>query len=65
MLDRDHPDIEWACRTGYGQHHQPEPLHCERCECTLDDDDEMYSDEHYELLCLECLLELHTKRWFS
>lgn len=65
MLDRDHPDIEWCECTGYPRYSQPETLHCERCDCELHDDDDIYNDEHYELLCEECLLSLHTKRWFS
>lgn len=63
MVDlREHPDIEWATRTGYPSYAQPKYVHC--CECG--DElayDEVYEDEKYFTLCEYCLKRLHRKVW--
>ena len=59
---REHPDIEWAHKTGYGSHNQPKSTYCEECHKCLDDEDE-YEDATHDFLCEECLLMLHKKWW--
>ena len=62
MIDlREHPDIEWAHRTGYPSWNQPKSHYCEECGECLDDMDE-YEDADHEFLCEDCLLSLH-KKW--
>lgn len=59
---REHPDIEWAQRTGYPSWNQPKSNHCEECGKCLDDE-EIYETDMHEFLCEECLLTLHKKWW--
>ena len=59
---REHPDIEWAHRTGYPSWNQPKSYHCEECgECL--DDEEIYETDTHDFLCEKCLLSLHKKWW--
>lgn len=55
----DHPEIESALRTGYPTWNQPEDIVCDNCGDYIED--EVYEDETYEHLCLDCLLKLHLK----
>lgn len=57
---RDHPDIEWAQRTGYPSWNQPNPYVCEKCGEEIEFN-ECYEDENHEVLCDFCLLNLHRK----
>lgn len=57
---RDHPDIEWAERTGYPKWNQPEIFRCDQCGDEIDGD-EVYSDSTHEYLCEYCLCLLHRK----
>lgn len=57
---REHPDIEWAQRTGYPRWNQPKSYVCEECGDELEFDD-VYDDENHEILCQHCLLKLHRK----
>ena len=59
----DHPDITSAMKTGYPSWGQLQPLCCDNCSEELGDEDEVYTDQHHEVLCKECLLRLHTKWW--
>lgn len=61
ILIREHPDIEWAHRTGYGKYNQPIVIRC--CECGDEIDGDVYEDEHNVSLCEYCLLRLHKKEW--
>ena len=54
-----HPEITWAERTGYPSWNQPREIRCDRCGDIIDD--EIYEDESYEILCLDCLLKLHVR----
>lgn len=54
-----HPEIDWAMRTGYPSWNQPNELRCDNCGCVIED--EAYEDEYNETLCLDCLLSLHLK----
>ena len=58
----EHPEIECAMRTGYPSWEQEvdEPIYCGECGRRLDED-EVYGDEGYKLLCKDCLLMLHKK----
>ena len=58
----DHPEIEWAMRTGYPSWKQPESHYCGECGICLDHEDE-YEDAQHEYLCESCLLALHKKWW--
>lgn len=58
----DHPEIEWALRTGYPSWQQPASHYCEECGKNLDHEDE-YEDGEHEYLCERCLLTLHKKWW--
>ena len=60
---REHPDIEWAHRTGYGPHNQPKSHYCEECGKCLDDE-MAYADAVHDYLCKDCLLTLHERRWW-
>lgn len=55
----EHPEIDWAMRTGYPSWNQPKDICCDKCGCIIDD--EVYEDEYNEQLCLDCLLKLHLK----
>jgi hypothetical protein len=55
----DHPEIECCMRTGYPSWNQPKDIRCDHCGQFVDD--EVYEDEMYECLCLDCLLKLHLK----
>lgn len=55
-----HPEIDWAMRTGYPSWSQPNDIRCENCGCSIED--EVYEDEYNESLCLDCLLSLHLKK---
>lgn len=55
----DHPEIAMAMRTGYPSWSQPIDIKCEHCGDIIED--EVYQDEHYDNLCLDCLLKLHLK----
>ena len=55
----DHPEIEWAMRTGYPSWNQPKC--CDRCGEELGE--HTYSDLEYDNLCADCLLELHRNAW--
>lgn len=57
----DHPDIQWAERTGYPQWNQPKDYYCGECGCEIDG--EIYEDSGYEYLCEDCILRLHKKAW--
>ena len=54
-----HPEITWAERTGYPSWNQPVDVICERCGDVIED--EVYMNEDYETLCLDCLLSIHLK----
>lgn len=54
-----HPEITWAERTGYPSWNQPVDIVCDNCGDVIDD--EVYTDEYHENLCLDCLLKLHLK----
>jgi hypothetical protein len=54
-----HPEITWAERTGYPSWNQPQDVRCDYCGEVIEDD--VYADEFYEFLCLDCLLKLHLK----
>lgn len=56
---REHPDIEWAERTGYPKWNQPKLYHCDRCGDEIDGD--IYEDDFYDCLCELCLLSTHKK----
>jgi hypothetical protein len=56
----EHPEIDWAIRTGYPSWNQPRELRCDNCGDIIDD--EVYEDEYNESLCLDCLLSLHLKK---
>ena len=55
----DHPEIEMAMRTGYPSWNQPADTVCSKCGDVIDG--EVYEDDLYDTLCLDCLLELHLK----
>ena len=55
----DHPEIESALRTGYPTWNQAEDIVCDNCGDYIED--EVYEDEIYEHLCIDCLLKLHLK----
>ena len=55
-----HPEIDWAMRTGYPSWNQPSEIRCENCGDIIDN--EVYEDEYHESLCLDCLLSLHLKK---
>lgn len=55
----DHPDIVMAMKTGYPSWNQPRDIQCDRCHDYIED--EVYEDELYEYLCVDCLLKLHLK----
>lgn len=55
----DHPEIAMAMRTGYPSWNQPVDIVCEKCGDIIDN--EVYEDETYDCLCLDCLLSLHLK----
>jgi hypothetical protein len=57
--DLEHPEITWAERTGYPSWNQPKEVYCDRCGDIIDD--ESYEDEHYDCLCLDCLMKTHLK----
>ena len=61
MLDIQHPEITWAERTGYPSWNQPNEVRCERCKDYIYDY-EVYEDESYDCLCMDCLLELHLRK---
>ena len=54
-----HPEITWVERTGYPSWNQPVNIVCDNCGEVIDD--EVYTDEYHESLCLDCLLKLHLK----
>ena len=58
----EHPEIEWVNRTGYPSWNQPQYYECERCHEELSFED-IFEDEDYEMLCKDCLCELHQKAW--
>lgn len=60
---REHPDIEWAHRTGYPKWNQPRSYYCEECGICLDDET-AYEDVSHTYLCKDCLLTLHEKSWW-
>lgn len=55
----DHPEIEWAEKTGYPSWNQPHC--CDKCGEELGE--YVYYDLDYDNLCEDCLLELHRKAW--
>lgn len=55
----DHPEIAMAMRTGYPSWNQPVEVLCKHCWEVIDE--EVYKDEYYDTLCLNCLLKLHLK----
>lgn len=59
-MNLQHPEIEWAHRTGYPSWNQPKIYVCEKCGDEVEPD-ECYEDENYERLCEHCLLKLHRK----
>lgn len=61
MYVPDHPDIEWAERTGYPKWNQPKIICCGECGTPIDG--EVYEDDSYDYLCESCLLFLHKKKW--
>ena len=58
---RDHPDIEFAERTGYSPYDKPKAYYCDRCNDEIEG--EIYEDDRYEYLCEYCILALHKKVW--
>ena len=60
----DHPDIQWAERTGYPSWNQPKEHaeYCGECGRVIDDGEDTYETEYYSILCEDCLKRLH-KRW--
>ena len=54
-----HPEITWAEKTGYPSYNQPREIYCDRCGDIIDD--ESYEDEHYDCICLDCLMKTHLK----
>lgn len=58
-MDIQHPEITWAERTGYPSWNQPIDYICEYCNSVIED--EIYEDENFNYLCLDCLLKLHLK----
>ena len=62
---RDHPEIELVERTGYPSWKQPSKKRDYCCYCGDDiTDDDQYEDQHYIMLCKDCLLDLHKKTRF-
>lgn len=59
----DHPDIEFALKTGYPRWNQPKSHYCEECGKCLDDE-VAYVDTEHDYLCKNCLLYLHEKSWW-
>lgn len=58
----NHPEIDWAERTGYPSYNQDYPVLCDECGCDLTDE-VIYEDDAHSNLCKTCLLMLHTKDW--
>jgi hypothetical protein len=56
----DHPEIEYAMRTGYPSWNQPVQYYCEECGRDITDET-AYEDEAHSFLCRACLLTLHEK----
>lgn len=62
---RDHPEIALVERTGYPSWKQPTGKRKYCCYCGDDiTDDDQYEDQHYIILCKDCLLDLHKKTRF-
>lgn len=64
LRDLEHPEVTWALETGYTSYNQPREIRCERCGDIIED--EIFEDEDYEILCKDCLLDLHlnlSKNW--
>ena len=59
MMLPDHPEIVSIQRTGYPSWNQPVDVICDRCGEVVED--EAYTNEDYETLCLDCLLSIHLK----
>ena len=57
----DHPDVEWIIATGYPKRYQDYVERCERCDKDMSDE-EIYEDNIYDCLCVDCLLKLHLAR---
>ena len=58
----EHPEVTWCLRTGYPSYNQPREVRCELCGDIIDD--EIYEDDGFDCLCLDCLKTLHVKdRW--
>jgi len=62
IRELEHPEISWVLETGYPSYNQPKELRCERCGDIIEE--EIFEDEDYEILCMDCLLDLHlSKNW--
>lgn len=62
MYALEHPDITNAIRTGYPCGHEPQPIYCERCGNDISDE-EVFEDDEYEYLCVNCLMNKYEKEW--
>ncbi len=57
----EEPILDCVMRTGYPPWNQPEDVtRCERCDCIIPEDENIYYDCSYDTLCKECLLETHS-----
>ena len=56
----EHPDITSALQTGYPTWNQPDEYFCELCGDEVSSY-EIYDDFGYDILCKNCLLNLHKK----
>lgn len=62
MLIDVNPIVQHIINTGYPPGEEPQPIYCDECGKDITDDD-VYEDENHHLLCRDCLLMLHEKRW--
>jgi hypothetical protein len=60
----DHPDIQWAERTGYPSWNQPseDEERCGECGRVIEYGEDTYETSTFSILCEDCLKMLH-KRW--
>ena len=56
----NHPEVDYALRTGYPSYTQPEEEYCEICGMNMDSKT-VYCDDTFECLCASCLLERHER----
>lgn len=58
-MNYEHPEIDWALRTGYPSWNQWQPIYCDLCGDEIEGD--VYTLWPYENLCESCLLGLCKK----